>query len=133
MLTLKPQGWNFDVGIKACTRASRLELEWGGKEEAGDDEEGKRRKGGKIIPPSASPKSNVKAQVIGRRVGLKGKKESGKAEREKWQERINKCVHGIKCERVGYWFRIKGGMKKGGKGRNSSPKAVSGQRYPCPA
>ena len=48
MLTLKPQGWNLDVGIKASTRGSRLEFEWGGKEEAGDDGEGEGGKGGKI-------------------------------------------------------------------------------------
>ena len=64
----------------------------------------------------------MKAQVIGRRVGLKGKKESGKAEREKWQERINKCVPRIKCESVGYRSRMKEGMKKGSKGRKKGRK-----------
>ena len=61
VLTLKPQGWNLDVGIKTSTRGSRLEFEWGGKEEAGDDGEGEGGKGGKISPSSASPELNEKA------------------------------------------------------------------------
>ena len=52
----------------------------------------------------------------GRRVGLKGKKEGRQAEREKWQEGINKCVPQIKCESIGHRSRGKEGMKKGGKG-----------------
>ena len=58
----------------------------------------------------------------GRRVGLKGKKEGRKAEREKWQEGINKWVPRIKCESIGHWSRRKEGMKKGRKGRNKRKK-----------
>ena len=54
VLTLKPQGWNFDIGIKASTRGFKLGFEsggWGGKEEAGDE-----GKGGEIfLFASASP------------------------------------------------------------------------------
>ena len=44
------------------------------------------------------------------------RKEGRKAEREKWQEGINKCVLQIKCESIGHWSRRKEGMKKGGEG-----------------
>ena len=54
VLTLKPQGWNFDMGLGPLLEAPGQDLSWGGKEEAGDEEEGE---GGKIFPPSsASPR-----------------------------------------------------------------------------
>ena len=58
----------------------------------------------------------------GRRVGLKGKKEGRKAEREKRQKGINKCVRRIKCESIGHRSRRKEEMKKGRKGRNKRKK-----------
>ena len=64
----------------------------------------------------------------GRRVGLKGKKEGRKAEREKWQEGINKCVPQIKCESIGHRSRRKEGMKKGRKGRNKRKKRRKEER-----
>ena len=52
MLTLKPQGWEFDMGIKASTRGFKpgFESGEGGKEEAGDE-----GKGGEIFTFACVP------------------------------------------------------------------------------
>ena len=56
------------------------------------------------------------------------RKEGRKAEREKWQEGINKCVLQIKCESKGHQSRRKEGMKKGRKGRNKRKKRRKRER-----